>query len=441
MKAGEWMRRTAFFALDTVRGGFNKKLLETNKREIVQGVSPEYEERRLSAILAYAAHECPFYRDLPSHARLEDFPVQTKRDFLDHYEDILSDEYIGERDSLKKLSTSGSTGTPFTVLADPKKAERVNMNFMAVMELNGFRFGEKRGEFRAWIQGKNTITKQHSFLANLKMIDISSMGDDNVAAIFEKIKKEHIQVLVTYSSALTALVNYAEKTNLDVTDWDVDMIFTMGEACPASTRDRAEKLWGIRPVLSYGNNENGFLAVSLDGADTYTADLFNFHFEILKMDKDEPVGDGELGRIVVTDLYNRAFPMIRYDTGDTGKMHRWTDEQGRVHAVFTEIYGRRGSLLYATDGTPLSIHVFMNNLLNFEGVLRQARCIQTGKKEYTLILNPEKDVQVNEEEVVNSYKKYLGRDADIAVEYADSIPIQQSGKTMVCEQKCPAYLP
>lgn len=437
---GEILRRRAFFALDALHGGEQRRILEVDKAEISGGVTEDYRQRRLKAILSYAAAECPFYRELPEHEGLSDFPVQTKRDFIDHYEGIVSDEFRDQEDRLTHLTTSGSTGTPFTVLADPEKMKHVNMNFIAVMELNGFRMGMKRGEFRAWIKGRNTISRWHSLRNNLLMIDISNMGDEQVRAIFDRIKKERIQVLVAYSSAVTALADYAERKHPDLTGWDVEMIFTMGEALPESTRDRAERLFGIRPVLSYGNNENGFIAVSLKGADTYTIDLYHYHVEILKMDSDQPAKEGELGRIVVTDYYNRAFPMIRYDTGDTGKIRTWRDKEGRVHAEFIEIYGRRGSLIYNTKGEPLSIHVFMNNLLNFEGILRQAKCIQTGVRDYILELNPEEGAQVDEEAVKASYRKYLGEDAGFTIAYIGTIPIQQSGKTMVCEQRCPAYL-
>lgn len=437
---GEVIRRTAFNSLDALRGNYQNRILKVNKYEIVHGITPEYGQRRLKAILDYAKTESPFYQKYLDATGLSDFPVLKKRDFVEHYREFVSLPYVDHQDELYHFTTSGSTGTPFTVLADPEKMARVNMNFMAVMELNGFRLGMKRGEFRAWIPGKNTRSPLTLFKTNLVPIDISNMGDQRVREIFEEIRTKHIQVLVTYSSALTALVNYAERTGMERPDWDVEMIFTMGEALPESTRQKSKELFGITPVLSYGNNENGFIAVSLNGADTFTVDLYSYYVEILKMDSDEPCADGELGRIVVTDYYNRAFPMIRYDTGDTGRMHSWTDEEGRQHAEFTEIYGRRGSLIYNTKGEPLSIHVFMNNLLNFEGVLRQARCIQTGLKEYTLQLNPEEGAQVDEEAVKASYRKYLGDDAEFTMEYIDSVPIQQSGKTMVCEQKCDAYL-
>ena len=434
-QAGEVLRRTAFFGLDMMRGGKMKRLLDVNKSEIVRGVTQEYQDRRLDQILIYARENCEFYRDLPANESLTDFPVQNKGDFIRHYEGILSDEFRDDRDKLTRLSTSGSTGTPFTVLADKDKMSHVYMNFMSVMELNGFRLGMKRGEFRAWIKGKNTISRWHSFKNNLLMIDISNMSDESVKAILDRIKRERIQVLVAYSSAVEALCDYVERSGYDTSGWSVEMIFTMGEALPAGTRRKAAELFGITPVLSYGNNENGFVAVSLSGSDLYTIDLYNYYVEILKMDSDEAADEGELGRIVVTDFYNRAFPMIRYDTGDTGKIRKYTDDKGRLHACFTEIYGRRGSLLYNTKGEPLSIHVFMNVLLNFEGEIQQAKCIQTGEKEYTLEINALK-LPIDEERVVSAYRHYLGDDAVITVEYLEGrIPIQQSGKTMVCENR------
>jgi phenylacetate-CoA ligase len=440
MQAGEVLRRTAFNALDSIHGNKLKKLKDTNKREIVDGVTPEYASRRIRKITEYAAKNCPFYRELPTKAKLSDFPVQNKGDFIEHYDGILSDEFRSQKDKLTKLSTSGSTGTPFTVLADPDKMNHVFMNFMSVMELNGFRLGMKRAEFRAWIKGKNTISSFKSFKNNLKMFDISNMGDEALREICDRIKREKIQVLVTYSSALTALSQYVYRTGYDTSNWDVEMIFTMGEAMPESTRKLASEMFGTVPVRSYGNNENGFVAVSLPGENDYTIDLYNYQVEILSLTSDEPVPDGELGRIVVTDYYNRAFPMIRYDTGDTGKIYRWKDENGRLHAKFTEIYGRRGSMLYNTAGEPLSIHVFMNVLLNFEGVLRQAKCIQTDVDAYELYLNPVNKETLNEQAVLDAYKKYLGADAKVTVIYVDNLPIQQSGKTMVCENHCSKYI-
>ena len=41
--------------------------------------------------------------------------------------------------------------------------------------------------------------------------------------------------------------------------------------------------------------------------------------------------------------------------------------------------------------------------------------------------------------MVASYRRYLGEEAQIDVTSVDEIPIEASGKRMVCEQKCPDY--
>ena len=42
-----------FNLLDAAKGGRLKKLKEVNKREIVEGVTPEYMERRIDLLLDY----------------------------------------------------------------------------------------------------------------------------------------------------------------------------------------------------------------------------------------------------------------------------------------------------------------------------------------------------------------------------------------------------
>ena len=235
MQTGEVLRREVFNLLDAAKGGRLKKLKEVNKHEIVEGVTEDYMERRVQTLLSYVKQHSPYYKEHPEWTKLEDFPVMTKGDFIEHYDEVLVD-CVREQGNLYRLSTSGSTGTPFTVLCDGDKMSRVNMNFISCMELNGFRMGMKRGEFRAWIKGKNTISKWKSFKNNLIMVDISNMGDESLDKICRDIEKKKIQVLVTYSSALTALTQYIRKTGRDISRWSVEMVFSMGEALPQETR-------------------------------------------------------------------------------------------------------------------------------------------------------------------------------------------------------------
>ena len=67
-------------------------------------------------------------------------------------------------------------------------------------------------------------------------------------------------------------------------------------------------------------------------------------------------------------------------------------------------------------------------------VVYQAKCIQWGQKEYELLVNADRKKLV-EEDLIAAYRHYLGEEAEIRITYVDEIPIQASGKFMVCENK------
>ena len=52
MQVGAVLRRTAFNTLDNLHGGRLQQLKEVTKREIVEGVTEEYVERRVDKITA-----------------------------------------------------------------------------------------------------------------------------------------------------------------------------------------------------------------------------------------------------------------------------------------------------------------------------------------------------------------------------------------------------
>lgn len=121
MEAGEILRRVAFQTLDKMNGSRLDTLKKVNKREIVQGVTDDYAERRLEKILEYARKNTEFYRKMDIGDNIKTFPVMKKTDYNLHKNEILSDSFQGSEKKLFRLSTSGSTGVPFTVYCDRDK--------------------------------------------------------------------------------------------------------------------------------------------------------------------------------------------------------------------------------------------------------------------------------------------------------------------------------
>lgn len=179
-------------------------------------------------------------------------------------------------------------------------------------------------------------------------------------------------------------------------------------------------------VSRYANTENGILAQQTPlSEDNFLANLASYHIEILDTNEDIAVGDGKTGRIVVTDFFNRAMPLIRYDTGDLGVLGK-SEENGRVNYVLKKVEGRRMDSIYDTDGELISAFTVTHNMWKYVE-LKQYQFLQIGKNTYEFRLNPEGNFS-REKELVKEFKGYLGKDASITITYIDEIPLLSSGK-------------
>lgn len=129
--------------------------------------------------------------------------------------------------------------------------------------------------------------------------------------------------------------------------------------------------------------------------------------------------NGELGRIVITDLFNYAFPILRYDNGDTAVAVR-KEKNGRFKLYLSELYGRRSDLIYDCEGKAVTPYIITNNLWDIQGV-KQYRFIQEDVRDYTIWLNGDPEA-MDREEILRRIRPYLGEEARIKVEIVDEIP-------------------
>ena len=428
----EKLRWAGFWILDGLRGGQTRKYYDRIHYAWKEGSSVAETEERIQNLIRHAVKTTDFYKDYPEDIPLEKLPVVNKDTFRQHYDSFLSSTYKDAEDN-RIMCTSGSTGTPLRMIQNKDKICHNTAGGIFLGAAAGYYIGMKEAFIRVWV---NNVRKSKFRLLqeNLIMMDSSRMDDKALAGMLNVIEKKKVKCLVGYSSALGELSEYIRKNGRDCSKFRVKAIIPISETMPEPVRRTLSEQFGCPVRAWYSNEENGIMGLQNEDNEGYHIDTETYYYEILKMDSDEPAEPGELGRIVVTDYYNKTFPMVRYDTGDTGKMRIDRDEKGRIHGKYVEIYGRRGSLMYNTKGEPLSIHVFMNTLLKFEGIVYQARCIQWGEKEYELLVNADR-TKLNVEELLAAYRHYLGEDAEIRVTYVEEIPIQASGKFMVCENK------
>jgi phenylacetate-CoA ligase len=124
---------------------------------------------------------------------------------------------------------------------------------------------------------------------------------------------------------------------------------------------------------------------------------------------------------VLTDLFNFAMPLVRYDTGDLGIIER---DAGNLY--LSRVEGRKLDILFDTKGNVVSSYIMYKNMWQYTEI-DQYQLIQTGEKTYLFKINcPGKFKR--EEQLVNEFLCYLGNDAEFKVEYVNEIPLLDSGK-------------
>lgn len=425
------LRRSAYWTIDALKGSPVRQAYDEIKT--IDGTD--------SGSQAIKAHQDKQWRDLCERAvkntafyapfagrDFRDFPVINKNDIRTQQDKFLSSAY--PKDKLVQMSTSGSTGTPFVCYQNGGKKKRVNAEIIYYSEKVGYRLGENLSYIRTVVkQVQKSRLKQ--FMQNQTLINCGHLSDEGVEDILAQIRRYSRKGAVTltgYSSTYTAIKDYVLKKKIDVfPDLRVTGLISGSDMLFDETREVVRRAFGGVPMVSrYSNEENGVLGQDEGENNVFPINEADYIVEILDEDGNE-VQDGTQGRIVVTDLYNYAMPMIRYDTGDLAAVEV-REINGRKKRCLTDFSGRKVDVIFDTAGKALSPHMITNYMWSFPDVT-QFQVIQTGEKQYRLKLNvPQTFTQEREAEVAELMKQLLGQDAEITVERTDGIPVLASGK-------------
>lgn len=251
------------------------------------------------------------------------------------------------------------------------------------------------------------------------------MDGETLGNLCKTIRNNKVVSMRAYASWYDKIVEYLEKNTERADDYrNVKVAISSSEALNEDTRIKMKKLTGVPIVECYASEEAGVMGQQKIDDTNYYLNHASYVFELLKLDIDELAKYGELGRIVITDLYNYAFPLIRYDTGDTAIMEKG-NERSNGWDYISKLYGRKLDLVYDTKGNPTHPMNFTRVLKNIPQII-QWQLIQKEERSYHLKLNtkPGIDLVYVEKEI----KTIVGDDAHITFEMVDHIPVLASGK-------------
>lgn len=432
MDFGSWIRRKGYWIVDRVfQHGDVYKYYQETRDAYRFGTDPADVEEKLKRLFEHATETTKYYAPYKGKNRLADFPIVNKLDYQSKRHEFVSCKY--ENDKTCHIEyTSGSTGTPLEILYDKNKTRKRYGTSIFLNSLADYQIGDKQLYLRIWVDKiKKTFIEQKA--TNVIPWDTTNMDDHSLQDICDTILKKKVKSIVGYASSLTTLSNYIKDNQIDCSDSKVKSITPCSEMMPPYVRKQLEDQFSCTVSEIYGAEEFGTIGIQLKGQDEYYIDTSGVFFEVLKMDEDVPAEDGELGRLVITDLYNYAFPIIRYENGDTVICRTENCEGKRYKKYFSSIYGRKIDVIFGTDGGAISPVLVVNRMWGIAGIT-QWKFIQTGKNTYHFVINGDEN-KVDKNYICDILKEDLGADAQLSFEFVEEIPVLRSGKRRAIENQ------
>lgn len=420
-------RNKGFWFLDGLKGKRIRKHLEEINQIQDDPTSPDsiqLRQKSISSLIVHVKSTTPFYFKFKSCKRLEEFPVINKALVQDNFEDFKSSKFKDGKN--RKVATSGSTGLSFFLYQNKNKRNRNYADGIYFYLKSGFNLGDRIYKLIVWHK-KNRKGKLEAWLLNMSQIDVSNFNEEHIEKLLEELQSEKgkDKVFLCYASALELIAKYLERKNMFINNHGLNSMVAISEYLNTYTKNTLQKHLRI-PVLSrYSNEELGMIAQqTLERPDVFMINQASYHVEILAMDKDEPAEPGEFGRIVVTDLFNYAMPLLRYDTGDIACYE--LDDEGVM--ALHKIEGRRMDVIYDTNGNIISSFITHAIFSKYYGNLKQYQFIQQDRKTYELKLNVDGGTFNFETDLIDEVKRQFGNDAEVIISYVDEIPTLASGK-------------
>ncbi|WP_043501242.1 hypothetical protein [Georgenia sp. SUBG003] len=413
-------RNRTFWAVDRLKGSPARRSLGDVEAILAAPRSPEvrdFLDRRLRRLLAHAAATVPHLAGCDPDD-LGSFPVVRKALMRDGGADFLSRPYLGAQ--LSETATSGSTGAPFRVLRDDVKVRRNFVDALALARAAGYDVGMPM----FYLRREHPTSPLRALASNLLDVDVGDLRAGAAPEVVARIRRTRGPVaLMGYASGLEALCRELEARGRPLDH--VTCVISLAES-PSEHLYRAAPEWFGRELTArYSDVELGLLAQQRTGERPYRVNVASHHVEVLDLHRDVPAGPGQLGRIVVTDLFNRAMPFVRYDTGDLGRFGVLPD--GTPDAtVLEEVTGRINDQIYDTADRLVSVLGIVRDWGAYRGI-EEWQFVQTGSGSYLFRQRATVDAD-RDRALADEFRSYLGRDARIEMRYVDSIPLLRSGK-------------
>ncbi len=426
MSWDEDLRSNAFWFIDRLKGrGVYNHLAEMEQAFKDPLSFEKINQQRLENLLTHACSTTKFYNQFSGFNSIHDFPVITKNELKANYDNLFSSLY--NKNDLVTRTTSGSYGIPFTYYMTREKYNKRVAELLFFNGWAGYKLGMRYGHIRP-----QYLPKKQRFFNNTLYIDPSRIDEQWLETQRNNLKNPRVKFLVCYPINLSYIVQYCESKGDTPDMFHLKGVICSAEKLTLSVKERAQRILGCTVLDRYSSQELGVIAHQNRDQESYSVNFTSHFIEILKFDKDEPVEPGESGRIVATDMFSYAMPLVRFEVGDSAQLYEKTDTP---IMQIKAINGRIVEAVYTPKGESVN-HSALYGVIDKDETLPdkifQYQFIQETRDGYRIKLQPKPNYnKETEAHLLQRYKNLFGKEANFTIEYVDSIPPMRSGKRSI----------
>lgn len=273
-------------------------------------------------IFRYHSSRTPFYTslvDASSISSWEEIPVMEKNDLQIPLDQRLSKDF--RLKNVYKSKTSGSSGHPFSYAVDKYAHALTWSTYFDYYKQFGIHIGDAY-EARFYGIPKEPFPRSKERLKdkviNRYRFNIFDLSEDTLSLFLHKFKTTAFDYMNGYTSSIVRFAKFLQTQQLVLKAIcpSLKVCITTSEMLFESDRQLLEKQLGIPIVNEYGASESGIIAFE-NPKRQWELNLNTLYVEVVD-DDGKVLEYGEKGNILITSLYNKAHPFIRYKIGDVG---------------------------------------------------------------------------------------------------------------------------
>ena len=367
------------------------KLYVQSEKDVTVDSISHLNFRKRQELFTFATTHCPFYQEKFKGVPALESGIQSEEDFL-AIPPLTRDELRANFNGIKakkvsslyyrKASTSGSTGPPVSVIHDKRNPETPIR--WRILKWWGVKPWENQAfiyRFKKpfWTRVLNHLMWWPTKRVFLAAAQLTPEKLNSFITEYNRIEPSLLQgyVDVVFEFALYLLDN-------DIKIHPPKVVWVTSAPLFEEQREIMQRAFGAPVCDQYGNTEILLIAAECPEQNGLHMMQDTVHVEFVD-ENNQPVPPNTSGRILLTDLTNYAFPLIRYEIGDEGKYRDHSCPCGRPLALMDNVRGRQAKIIETPSGLKIRGEHIMAMFDGHMKVFKQIQLIQ--EEDYSVHLD------------------------------------------------------